>query len=168
MLIRNKVAIVVVGVGIGLASAYVFATSDAYVARTLHDQIAKYVRAPCSFAGASFTYLHGIEVRDLVILDPDDPAGPPLVSAHRALVDYTLCVLDTGPHMTSIELDRPRVRLDRDPDGRFAIARAFLAPEGTGPRAPLPRVLLRGGELTVSDPSLLAVGPVVLSDIVVK
>src|SRR5262245_24710557 len=168
MLIRNKVAIVVVGVGIGLASVYVFGTSDAVVARTLRDQIANYVRAPCSFAGASFTYLHGIEVRDLVILDPDDPTGEPLVAAHRARVDYSLDVLGAGPHMTSIELDRPRVRLDRDKDGRLAIRRAFLAPETSGPRPPMPRVLLSGGELTFADPSLLAVGPLVLSDIEIK
>lgn len=168
MLLRNKVAIVVVGVGIGLASAYVFGTSDAFVARTLRDQIAKYVRAPCSFSAASFTYLHGIDVKDLVILDPDDPTGPPLVAAARARVDYSLDVLGTGPHMTSIELERPRVRLDRDPDGRFAIARAFLSPESSGSMPPLPRILLHGGELTFADPSLLAIGPLALSDIAIQ
>ena len=169
MLIRNKVAIVVVGVGIGLASAYVFGTNDAFVERTLHDQLANYLRAPCSFSGASFTYLHGIEVRDLVILDPDDPAGQPLVAAHTARVDYSLDVLGAGPHMTSIELDHPRVRLDRDPgDGRFAITRAFLTPQSGGASAPLPRVVLHGGELTLSDRKLLAVGPVLLSDIDIR
>jgi hypothetical protein len=168
MLLRNKIAIVVVGVGIGLASAYVFGTSDAYVARTLHGLISKYVRAPCSFEGASFTYLHGIEVRGLVILDPDDPTGQPLVAADRALVDYTLDVLGAGPHMTYVELERPRVRLDRDPDGRFAIARAFVQPEGPGTHPVLPHVVLRGGELAFSDPSLLAAAPVALSDIVIR
>src|SRR5262245_32995878 len=165
MLLRNKIAIVVVGVGIGLASAYVFGTSDAYVRQTLRDQIAKYVRAPCSFESASFTYLHGIEVHGLVILDPEDPTGQPLVAADRALVDYTLDVLGAGPHLTYVELERPRVRLDRGPDGRFAIARAFVPPESGGAKPPLPRVLLRGGALTFSDPSLLAAGQVELSDI---
>ena len=168
MLLRNKVAIVVVGVGIGLASAYVFGTSDAYVARTLRDQIAKYVRAPCSFEGASFTYLHGIEVRDLVILDPEDPAGTPLVEAARARVDYSLGVMGAGPHLTYVELERPRVRLDRGMDGRLAIMRAFVPPESGTSRPPLPRVVLRGGELAFSDRSLLAAGPVVLSDIAIQ
>src|SRR5262245_16349651 len=168
MLLRNKIAIVVVGVGIGLASAYVFGTSDAYVRQTLREQIAKYVRAPCSFDSASFTFLHGIEVRGLVILDPDDPTGQPLVAADRALVDYSLDVLGAGPHLTYVELERPRVRLDRDPDGRFAIARAFVPPEATGPRAPLPRVVLRGGELAFADLSLLAAGPLALSDIDIR
>lgn len=161
MLFRNKVAIVVVGVAIGVTTAYLVGTSDAAVERLVREQLAQRVRAPCRFEGASFSFLHGLEVRGLTMLDPDDPAGPPLVEADRAIVDYTLDLLDTGPHVTAIEVVEPKVRLRRDAEGSLSLVRALRLPKGG--EGPHPRIVLRDGELTYSDPALLQGEPLALT-----
>src|SRR5689334_17426851 len=111
MLARNKIALVVVGTAIAVVPAYVVATSDAVVARVLATGLRRYVRAPCRFDAAHFTFLEGIEVRGLVVLDPADPLGAPLLAADRCRVNYMLDVTGFGPHVTGIDLERPRLRL---------------------------------------------------------
>lgn len=165
MLKRNKVAIVVVAAGIGVVSAYAIGTSDQVVARVLRGQLATYVRAPCTFESASFTFLHGLEVRGLTVLDPTDPLGRALLVAEHAHVDYKLDVTGAGPHMTGIEIVKPSVRLDRTASGAFPIQEAFFFPKPEGPSPPRPFVRLSGGEVTFADATLLAGEPLALKDI---
>ena len=165
MLARNKIALIVVGTGIAVVSAYVIGTSDAVVSRILSGGLATYVRAPCRFEGAHFNFLEGIDVRGLVILDPADPFGEPLLAAERCRVNYTLDVTGFGPHVTGIDIEKPRLRVERTADGSFPIERVLTvpAPQGAAP----PRFPLRFSGATVSfaDPSIVAGEPLTLRDL---
>jgi hypothetical protein len=164
MLLRNKIAIVVVGVGLALTSAYVIGTSERVVARVVRGQLSRVLSAPASFEGASFSFLKGLTLRGLAVLDPADPLGPSLVSAQTAHVDYVLGLFGgSGPRLTGIEIEAPRVRLERSADGSFAIAK-ILRDTG-GPRQPVPRIELRHAEVTFADPTLLAGDPLALRDV---
>src|SRR5262245_50021000 len=164
MLIRNHVAIVVVGVGIAVASAYAARTSDAVVGRILAMQTMRRVRAPCTFRQAHFTFLEGVEIQGLVVLDPDAPFGPPLVAAERAHGDYTLDAFGAGPRVTNVDVSRPRLVIERRADGSLPITKAFhLGAEGPSPRPFV--VKLRGGEATYVDAAVLAGGPLCLTDV---
>lgn len=165
MLKRNKVAIVVVAVAIGVVSAYATATSDRVVGNLLRRELTTYVRAPCTFESASFTFLHGLEVRGLTVLDPTDPLGKALLFAEHAHVDYKLDVTGAGPHMTGIEIEKPSVRLERTATGAFPIQEAFFFPSPKGPAPPRPSVKLSGGDVTFADPMLLAGEPLALTGI---
>src|SRR5437016_4974095 len=111
MLIRNKVAIVVAGVALAIGSAYAVGTSDAVVSRVVRGELAKLLMAPVSFERASFSFLGGVTIRGVVVLDPAAPLDAPLVTADSAHLDYVLDVFGTGPHLTGIQVERPRVRL---------------------------------------------------------
>jgi hypothetical protein len=165
MLTRNKVAIVVVAVGIGVVSAYAIGTSDQVVAHVLRRELATYVRAPCTFESASFTFLKGLEVHGLTVLDPTDPLGRALLFAAHAHIDYKLDVTGAGPHMTGIGIEKPSVRLERTATGSFPIQTAFFFPSPVGPAPPRPLVRLSGGEVTLADPAVLAGGPIALTGI---
>ncbi len=165
MLKRNKVAIVFVAVGIGGVSTYAIGTSDQVVAHLLRRQLATYVRAPCTFRSASFTFLNGLEVHGLTVLDPTDPLGRALLFAELAHVDYTLDVTGAGPHMTGIDIEKPRVRLERTAAGTFPIQEAFFFPRPEGPSPPRPVVKLSGGEVTFADAAILSQGPIALTGI---
>src|SRR2546425_703230 len=133
MLLRNKVAIVVVGAGIAVASVYTTLTGDAFVARMLREGLAKAVRAPCSFRRARFTFLAGLEVEGLSVLDPERPLGPPLLEAEHAHVDYVLSLFGTGPRVTRVEIDSPKLRLTRGADGTVSALDVFKPPPTEGP-----------------------------------
>jgi hypothetical protein len=166
MLARNKVAIVVVGVGIGVVTAYETATSDAVVSRILRCELAKAVRAPCYFESASFSFLHGLEVRGLTVLDPAEPLGDPLLAAEHSHVNYVLDVFGAGPRVTRIDVDRPRLRVERAPDGTFPAMNVFLVPPPEGREARKPLVHLSDGEVTFSDKTFLS-EPIALHRIVI-
>jgi hypothetical protein len=164
MLIRNHVAIVVVGVGIAVASAYAIGTSDAVVSRILAAQIMQRVRAPCWFRDAGFTFLKGVEIHGLVVLDPQAPFGPPLLAAESAHGDYTLGAFGTGPRITNLDVRRPELQFERRRDGSLAIKDVFnLGAEGPSMRPFV--VKLRGGVATYVDPEVLAGGPLALTDV---
>ena len=143
MLVRNRIALWVVGTGLLVGTAYATLTSDAVVERVVRGQFATLLRAPCSFSSAHFTFLEGLVVRDLVVLDPEDPFGPPLVTADEADVDYVLDVFGRGPRLTRVGLVRPHVRIERRPDGSFPLAVVWRPPEGAA--RPKPEIRLDGG-----------------------
>jgi hypothetical protein len=164
MLARNKIAIVVVGVGIAVVTAYETATSDAVVSRMLRAGLARSVRAPCSFEGASFSFLHGLEVRGLTVLDPADPLGLPLLAAEKTSVNYVLDVLGAGPHVTRIDVETPQLKLVRAKDGTFPALNAFLVPPSEDRETPRPHVHLSHGDVAFADAEILR-KPVALHEI---
>jgi len=164
MLIRNHVAIVVVGVGIAVVSAYVIGTSDAVVSRVLRERLMSNVRAPCTFDHASFTFLGGVRLHGLVVSDPDAPFSAPLLTAETAVVDYKLGAFGLGPRITDVSVERPRLKIERAADGSLPIKR-LVDFAGGGPKLRPFVVKLRGGLATFADPSLLAQGPLALTDV---
>jgi hypothetical protein len=164
MLIRNHVAIVVVGVGIAVGSAYAIGTSDEVVGRILAGQTMQRVRAPCAFRRASFTFLAGVEIRGLVVLDPESPFGPPLLAAESAKGDYTLDAFGDGPRILNVDVSRPRLKIERRADGSLPIKDVFYL-GGEGPSLRPFVVKLRSGTAEYVDAEILSGEPLSLTDV---
>ena len=168
MRLRHRVALVVAGVGLFVGTTYATATSERVVGRVVRQLLPEALRAPCTFDSARFDFLEGVEVRGLRVLDPRDPLAPPVIEVERVRIDYSLDVFGAGPHVTQIDVIRPRIRLARDAEGNFPLATLFdVDLEEDETPAPRPVVRVREGVAVLEDPTLFAGPPPTVSAIAI-
>ncbi len=139
---RHRLALVAVG-GLLLAGSVIATlTRDSAISKRVEALLANSLAAPCTFESAHLSFLEGLSVRGLRILDPNDPLRPPLVEADEARIDFHLGLLGTGPRVTLVILHRPTVRLRTDDDGALTLA-GIVAPtdaDAPGLRPPPMRI----------------------------
>ena len=129
MRLRYRLALGVAGVAALGLSAFAVGLSDRAVKKRVAAVLAETLRAPCTFDSASFSFLEGLEVRGLEVLDPDDPLGPPLLTVESLHLDYAGDLLREGPRLTKVVLHGPRIRVLRRADGTLALASLVSLPE---------------------------------------
>ncbi len=161
---RDRAALIVVGAGALALSAAMTLLRDSAVEEHLERLLPRLLSAPCSFSGASFSVLDGLLVRDLTVLDPNDPLAAPLLSVGETRIEYTLDVFGEGPRLTDVVLVAPRLRVVRDQDGTVSLLSVVRGrddgtdSDDTDASRGLPRVRIIGGDVELSDPALLADG----------
>ncbi len=155
---RHRLALVVVGAAGLVGSAAATALRRSAVEERLQQLLAGALAAPCTFESARFSFLEGLRVRGLRVLDPDDPLGPSVVEVGSVDVDYRIGLLGRGPRLTSIVLHEPTVRLAAGADGSLGISRVLRsAPRAEGGPEP-PAIRVRGGRVILCGAPFLAPG----------
>ena len=79
MRMRNRLALVFAGGLVLAASGTAMVTSDSAIEERLEGLLARSLAAPCDFDSAHLSFLEGLRVRGLRILDPMDPLRAPTV-----------------------------------------------------------------------------------------
>ncbi len=117
------------------------------------------VKLGVQFSGASvhvesarLRLLGGIMVRDLRMARRDDLDRGDFLYAPSAIIYYDKeHLLDGKLHINKVELDRPRLRIVRERDGRINLS-GVLAPPDLNER--VPTIIIRQGTILVEDRSL--------------
>ena len=83
------------------ASVYHLAFSERVVRSLVKDQLSAYLAAPCRIKHVRATFLGGLEVEGLTVLDPSAPLGRPLLEVDRAHLDFRFGLLGQGFRVSS-------------------------------------------------------------------
>jgi hypothetical protein len=132
------------------AVAYQHWTDPAEVRRQLLSQLnARFPGANVSVESARLRLLGGIAVSELRMTRRDDPDSVNFLHVPSAVIYHDKEQLLAGKlAIRQMELERPRLRLLRDIDGRWNLA-GLLAPPGARER--IPTLIVKQGTLLIED-----------------
>ena len=100
------------------------------VARAVIKTVDDAIEGHLTLVGISVLPGGAVELRDLQVFDPD---GHLVLSVGRALLTVDVTALRERVIGLTVELDRPSVLIEQEPDGGISLARAF-APTSRGPK----------------------------------
>lgn len=158
MRLRNRLALVGAGGIVLVVTAYATVTRTSAVEARVRALLASELRAPCTFESAEFSFLDGLALRGLRVLDPEDPLRPPLIDVGEARVDFHLDLLGSGPRLTVVHLVQPTVRIAADRAGRPSLLGIVPPPQAGAPAVTLPVVRITDGTVILDGPPALGAG----------
>jgi hypothetical protein len=158
MRVRNRLALVAAGAVCLIATVYLTVTRENAVEARVRALLADELRAPCSFEAAEFSFLDGLTIRDLIVLDPEDPLRPPLVVVKEARVDFHLDLLGSGPRLTVVHLKQPRIRVTADSAGQPTLLAVLPEADPDAPAPDLPVIRIVDGTVDLEGPPALQPG----------
>jgi hypothetical protein len=144
----------VLGLLAGMAAAYALVRNwtcpEAVRAQVLEQLREQFPGADATVESASLRLLGGVSLTGLRLSRRDDPGRAPFLEAPVAVLWHDKEQLARRHRLVlrKIELQKPQIRLDRGPDGRWNFEN--LAHPGR-PDQPLPIVVVRGGSVRVTD-----------------
>lgn len=152
----------VLGLAVVAALVYEAWTNPAAVRRLVHDKLHTLcIGATVSIDSARLRLLGGIGVRDLRLARRDELDRGDFLYVPSAVIYHDKeHLLDGRLAVSKIELERPRLRIVRERDGRLNLS-GLLAPPDLNER--VPTVIVRQGVIVVEDHR--DTGPVVLLEI---
>jgi hypothetical protein len=163
--VRGLVFAVAAALG-GGGLVYQHWTDPAAVRRQLHDKLAaRLPGAQVTLESARMRLLGGIAVSELRLSRRDDPDSATFLYVPSAVIYHDKeRLLDGTLALRKIELERPRLRLIRDRDGRWNLG-GLLAPPNLRER--IPTIVIRHGSLVIEDRASGA-PPIEIKDVALK
>jgi hypothetical protein len=151
-LVRSLV-FAVLGLGVLAAIVYEAWTNPSAIRRHVLAKLHKeFIGATASLDSARLRLLGGIAVRDLRMARRDELDRGDFLYVPSAIIYHDKeHLLDGTLALRKIELDRPRLRIVRERDGRINLSR-LLAPPDLKVR--VPTLIIRHGTISVEDRSL--------------
>ena len=110
--ICGAIVLIVVANAFLLAHVYL---SPSSIARAIRNYARDELGCTVEIAAADLSLLGFLELKDIKLFTPDQPAQEPFLTVDQVVVDYSLWRLIWGRNgIDAIEIARPRLKLDRD------------------------------------------------------